>query len=121
VAGPNIGCGSSREHAPWGLLDYGFEAVVSSQIADIFKNNCLKNGLLPVVVDEATHQTLLHSPGAEVVIDVAHRTLSIVGGPSTTFALEPFAQYCLLNGIDEAGYLLSKADAIRAYEQRMGL
>ena len=118
VAGPNIGCGSSREHAPWGLLDYGFEAVVSSQIADIFKNNCLKNGLLPIVVDEATHARLIAKPGMMIRIDISERSLTLDDGSVVHFPLEPFAQYCLLNGIDEAGFLLSKIPQISEFEQR---
>lgn len=119
VAGPNIGCGSSREHAPWGLLDYGFEAVISSQIADIFKNNCLKNGLLPVVIDEATHARLIATPGDTVSIDIEQGVLTLGDGHQARFDLEPFARYCLLNGIDEAGFLLSQSEAIARYEQRM--
>jgi 3-isopropylmalate/(R)-2-methylmalate dehydratase small subunit len=118
VAGRNIGCGSSREHAPWALLDYGFRAVVSSEIADIFRSNSLKNGLLPVVVDEATHGWLVANPGAEVEIDLPATTLRMPDGRSTTFPVEAFARYCLLNGVDELGYLLSQAAAIAAYERR---
>jgi 3-isopropylmalate/(R)-2-methylmalate dehydratase small subunit len=118
VAGRNIGCGSSREHAPWALLDYGFQAVVSSEIADIFRSNSLKNGLLPVVVDEPTHQWLLANPGVEVEIDLASSTLRLPGGREVSFPIEPFARYCLINGVDELGYLLGKADAIAAYESR---
>jgi 3-isopropylmalate/(R)-2-methylmalate dehydratase small subunit len=118
VAGRNIGCGSSREHAPWALLDYGFQAVVSTEIADIFRNNSLKNGLLPVVVDESTHQWLLANPGVEVEIDLASATLRLPGGRNIAFPIEPFARYCLLNGVDELGYLLGQAEAISAYESR---
>ena len=118
VAGRNFGCGSSREHAPWALLDYGFQAVVSTEIADIFKNNSLKNGLLPVVVDEATHCWLIEHPGAEVTIDLESTTLALPTGASVKFPLESFARYGLLNGVDELGYLLSRADAIDAYERR---
>jgi 3-isopropylmalate/(R)-2-methylmalate dehydratase small subunit len=118
VAGRNIGCGSSREHAPWALLDYGFSAVVSTEIADIFRNNSLKNGLLPVVVDEATHAWLLASPGAEVEIDLTSCSLKLPDGRTVQFPVEAFARYCLLNGVDELGYLLSQSDAIAAYEAR---
>jgi len=118
VAGRNIGCGSSREHAPWALLDYGFQAVVSSEIADIFRSNSLKNGLLPVVVDESTHQWLLANPGVEVEIDLPSSTLRLPGGRDVEFPIEPFARYCLLNGVDELGYLLGQAEAISAYESR---
>ncbi|MFZ9304344.1 MAG: 3-isopropylmalate dehydratase small subunit [Steroidobacteraceae bacterium] len=118
VAGRNIGCGSSREHAPWALVDYGFQAVISTEIADIFRNNSLKNGLLPVVVDEATHVWLLANPGAEVVIDLASASLSVPGRAAITFPIDPFARYCLMNGVDELGFLLSKDDAIKAYEAK---
>jgi 3-isopropylmalate/(R)-2-methylmalate dehydratase small subunit len=120
VAGRNIGCGSSREHAPWGLYDYGFRAIVSTEIADIFKNNSLKNGLLPVVVDEATHAWLLAHPGVEVTIDLESRTLALPDGRRVEFPVEAFARYCMLNGVDETGYLLSQGAAIRAYEARAG-
>ena len=120
VAGRNIGCGSSREHAPWALLDFGFRAVISTEIADIFRNNSLKNGLLPVVVDEATHAWLVANPGAEVEIDLPSTTLRLPEGRSVTFPVEAFARYCLMNGVDELGYLLKQADAIAAYERRAG-
>jgi 3-isopropylmalate/(R)-2-methylmalate dehydratase small subunit len=116
VAGHNFGCGSSREHAPWALLDYGFRAVVSTQIADIFRSNALKNRLLPVVLDEPTHAWLLAHPGAEIVIDLEQRTLSLPDGRSVPFPLEQFARYCLLNGVDELGFLLAQADRISDYE-----
>ena len=116
VAGRNVGCGSSREHAPWALLDYGFLAVVSTEIADIFRNNSLKNGLLPVVVDEATHAWLLANPGAEVEIDLAEAQLRIDGRDPTPFPIEAFSRYCLLNGVDELGFLLSQDAAISAHE-----
>jgi 3-isopropylmalate/(R)-2-methylmalate dehydratase small subunit len=117
VAGRNIGCGSSREHAPWALLDYGFRAVVSTEIADIFRNNSLKNGLLPVVVDEDTHAWLLEHPGAEVEVDLAATELRLPGGRAARFPVEAFARYCLMNGIDELGYLLGQRDAIERYER----
>src|SRR6202012_5088436 len=106
VAGRNLGCGSSREHAPWALLDYGLRAVVSTEIADIFRNNSLKNGFLPVVVDEGTSEWLLANPGAEVNIDVASSTLTLPTGVAVKFPMEAFARYCLLNGVDELGFLL---------------
>jgi len=118
VAGRNIGCGSSREHAPWALLDYGFRAVISTEIADIFRSNSLKNGLLPVVVDETTHAWLVAHPGADVEIDLAATTLRLPDGRSARFPIEAFARYCLMNGVDELGYLLQQADAITAYERR---
>jgi 3-isopropylmalate/(R)-2-methylmalate dehydratase small subunit len=117
VAGRNFGCGSSREHAPWALLDYGFRAVISTEIADIFRNNSLKNGLLPIVVDEATHQWLMNHPGADVRIDLQANTVSLPDGVVVPFAIEGFARYCLLNGTDELGFLLQQADAIAHYEQ----
>jgi 3-isopropylmalate/(R)-2-methylmalate dehydratase small subunit len=116
VGGRNFGCGSSREHAPWALLDYGIRVVISSEFADIFRSNALKNGLVPVIVDEATLQSLLASPGAEVHIDVASNTLTLPGGRKLQFPIEPFARYCLLHGVDQLGYLLAQDAAIRAYE-----
>lgn len=120
VAGRNIGCGSSREHAPWALLDFGIRAVISTEIADIFRSNSLKNGLLPVVVDEATHAWLVANPGAEVEIDLPSTTLRLPDGHSVRFPVEAFARYCLMNGVDELGYLLKQAEAIAAYERRAG-
>jgi 3-isopropylmalate/(R)-2-methylmalate dehydratase small subunit len=117
VAGRNFGCGSSREHAPWALLDFGFKAVVSTEIADIFRNNSLKNGLLPIVVDETTHAWLLANPGANVRIDLQASVLTLPTGVSVNFPIEGFARYCLLNGIDELGFLLKQSDAIARYEQ----
>lgn len=118
VAGRNIGCGSSREHAPWALVDYGFQAVISTEIADIFKNNSLKNGLLPIVVDEATHAWLLENPGVEVEVDLASSILNLPGRPAVSFPIEAFARFCLMNGVDELGFLLSKNSEIEAYEAR---
>jgi 3-isopropylmalate dehydratase, small subunit (EC 4.2.1.33) len=117
VAGNNFGCGSSREHAPWALLDYGFKAVISTQIADIFRNNSLKNGLLPIVIDEASHRWLLDNPGANVRIDLESSTVHLPTGVTVKFPIEGFARYCLLNGIDELGFLLQKSDEISRYEQ----
>ena len=117
VAGRNFGCGSSREHAPWALLDYGFQAVISTEIADIFRNNSLKNGFLPIVVDEATHRWLVENPGASVRIDLERSTLELPNGASVTFPIEGFARYCLLNGTDELGFLLQRTDAIAQYER----
>ncbi|HEV7443763.1 MAG TPA: 3-isopropylmalate dehydratase small subunit [Steroidobacteraceae bacterium] len=118
VAGRNFGCGSSREHAPWALLDYGIQAVISTEIADIFRSNSLKNGFLPVVVDETTSSWLIANPGAEVTIDVASTTLTLPTGVSVKFPLEAFSRYCLLNGVDELGFLLDRRGDIEAYEQR---
>lgn len=116
VAGRNFGCGSSREHAPWALLDYGFKAVISTEIADIFRNNSLKNGLLPIVVDETTHRWLMENPGAQVRVDLERSSLQLPTGVSVTFPVEAFARYCLLNGTDELGFLLQRSDAIARYE-----
>jgi 3-isopropylmalate/(R)-2-methylmalate dehydratase small subunit len=118
VAGRNFGCGSSREHAPWALLDYGIQAVVSTEIADIFRSNSLKNGFIPVVVDETTSSWLIANPGADVTIDVASTALTLPTGVSVKFPLEAFSRYCLLNGVDELGFLLERRSDIEAYEQR---
>ena len=117
VAGRNFGCGSSREHAPWALLDFGFRAVISTEIADIFRNNSLKNGLLPVIVDEQTHSWLLANAGAKIRIDLETNTLSLPTGVAVKFPIEAFARFCLLQGVDEMGYLLKQNDAIVKYEQ----
>ena len=117
VAGRNFGCGSSREHAPWALIDYGLRAVISTEIADIFRSNALKNGFLPVIVDEATSGWLMSHPGAEVTLDVASRALTLPTGARASFPLEPFAQHCLLEGIDELGFLLGRLGEIEAYER----
>jgi 3-isopropylmalate/(R)-2-methylmalate dehydratase small subunit len=116
VTGRNFGCGSSREHAPWALLDYGFRAVVSTEIADIFRGNSLMNGLLPIVVDEQTSQWLLQHPGAQVDIDLQSMRMSLPTGVSVAFPIEPFARHCLLNGVDELGYLRSKLNDIERFE-----
>jgi 3-isopropylmalate/(R)-2-methylmalate dehydratase small subunit len=122
VAGDNFGCGSSREHAPWALTGYGFRAVISTSFADIFRNNALKNGLLPVVVDEQTHQHLLdlvdETPRPELKIDLATQTLSYPGG-SVTFPIDPFNKECLLNGVDELGYILSFEKEIAMFESKL--
>jgi len=119
VAGDNFGCGSSREHAPWALVDYGFRAVVSTRIADIFRSNALKNGLVPVVVDPESHARLLAAPGAEVVVDLETRSVTLPGGGTAPFAIDAFARTCLMNGVDELGFLLSQEPAIAAYEGAM--
>jgi 3-isopropylmalate/(R)-2-methylmalate dehydratase small subunit len=117
VAGDNFGCGSSREHAPWALHDYGFRAVVSTSIADIFRNNALKNGLIPVVVDRAVHEKLLAAPDAIVTISVEDQTLTLADGTRTSFPIDPFARFCLLNGVDELEFLLAQEPAIAAFEK----
>ena len=121
VAGRNFGCGSSREHAPWALTDYGFRAVVSTRIADIFRSNALKNGLVPVLIDPATHRWLLEHAGAEVSIDLETTTLTLPTGQAARFPLEPFARFCLMNGVDELGFLLGREAQIAAYEARAGI
>jgi 3-isopropylmalate/(R)-2-methylmalate dehydratase small subunit len=116
VAGRNFGCGSSREHAPWALLDYGFRAVLSTEIADIFRGNSLMNGFLPVIIDEQTSQWLMQHPGAEIDIDLESLRLTLPTGTSVPFPLEPFARHCLLSGLDEFGYLRSKLGDIERFE-----
>ena len=118
VAGRNFGCGSSREHAPWALLDYGIKAVLCSEIADIFRNNALKNGLLAIVIAEAQHRWLLDNPGVELTIDVQAQTITLPDGSNVAFTLEPFARHCLLNGVDQLGFLLQHTDAIGHFEKQ---
>lgn len=117
VAGNNFGCGSSREHAPWALVDFGIRAVISTGIADIFRSNSLKNGLVPVVVDAATHGWLLANPGAEVTVDVAASQVRLPDGRSVPFPIDGFSRYCLLNGVDQLGYLLQQSEAISRFER----
>lgn len=117
VAGNNFGCGSSREHAPWALLDYGFEAVISTEIADIFRSNSLKNGLVAIVVDKDTHAWLLDNPGIEITIDVETTTITLPDGKSIDFAIDGFARYCLLEGIDQLGFLRQQMDKIERFEE----
>ena len=118
VAGRNFGCGSSREHAPWALLDYGIHAVLCSEIADIFRNNALKNGLLAIVVDDTEHRWLLDHPGVELMIDVREKAITRPGADPILFELEPFARHSLLEGVDQLGFLLQHAHAISAFEQQ---
>ena len=120
VAGENFGCGSSREHAPWALLDYGFRAVVSSRFADIFRSNAVKNGLLPVTVDEDTARYLLDRPGSDVRIDIGQQTIEIQDYGIRSFPLDPFSAYCLTRGIDQLEFILQGAGEIDAYEERHG-
>ena len=121
LAGDNFGCGSSREHAPWALTAYGFRAVISTSFADIFRNNSLKNGLIPIIVDDATHKMLFElveeAPRAELTVDLATQTLSYPGG-SVNFPIDPFNKTCLLNGVDELGYIMGFENQIAAYESR---
>jgi len=126
VAGVNFGCGSSREHAPWALVGWGLRAVVAPSFADIFKQNAMKNGLLPVEVDAAFHSRIVEArhadPKARMTIDLKAQTLTLLGtllgGPSTRFDIDPFSKECLLNGVDELGYLLDRAADIERYEAK---
>jgi len=120
IAGNNFGCGSSREHAPWALQGYGFKAVISTYFADIFKGNSLKNGLLPIQVDNDTYYQLVsmceEDPTTTVTVDLANQRLILPGGQSVGFPIEPFAKHCLLNGVDQMGFLIGEDDVIAAYE-----
>ena len=120
VTGHNFGCGSSREHAPWALLGFGFQAVISTYFADIFKNNALKNGLLPIVVDHATLNhlvaTLAHDPEAEITVDLANQQLRLNDEAPVSFPIDAFSKHCLLHGVDQLGYLQAQESAIAAYE-----
>jgi 3-isopropylmalate/(R)-2-methylmalate dehydratase small subunit len=121
VAGDNFGCGSSREHAPWALMDFGFQAIVSTSFADIFRNNALKNGLLPIIIDEETHRQLMslaeEDHEAEVTIDLRQQSLTLPDGRSVPFPIDDFSKTCLLEGIDQLGYLQKQEDKILAYEE----
>jgi 3-isopropylmalate/(R)-2-methylmalate dehydratase small subunit len=123
LAGDDFGCGSSREHAPWALAGFGFRAIVSTSFADIFRNNALKNGLLPIVVDAETHRSLFdlldEVPGAEVTVDLATQTLRLPDGGAVKFPIDPFARTCLLEGVDELGYILRFEPQIEEHEQRV--
>lgn len=118
--GNNFGCGSSREHAPWALTGFGFKAVIALSFGDIFRNNSLKNGLLPIQVDEETHQRLKELldeiPREEWTIDLEQQTLKTPDGATVQFAIDSFSKACLVEGNDELGYLLSFTDQIVAYE-----
>jgi 3-isopropylmalate/(R)-2-methylmalate dehydratase small subunit len=116
VAGRNFGCGSSREHAPWALLDFGIRVVISTEIADIFRNNALKNGLVPVIVDERTHAWLLGHPGAELLVDVEKAQLTMPDGTTIPFPIDGFSRHCLINGFDQLGFLLDHVEDIRRFE-----
>lgn len=125
LAGENFGCGSSREHAPWALIGYGFRAILALSFADIFRNNALKNGLLPVQVDPQAHQAMLEYlrcfPDAEFIIDLMHQTVVWPEGHEVSFPIDPFVKTCLLHGMDELGYILSHAGHITAYERSLEL
>ena len=121
-AGDNFGCGSSREHAPWALVGFGFQAVISTFFADIFRNNALKNGLLPIVVEPTVHQALhdrlRNDPHAEVTVDLASQTLTLPDGRQVHFPIDPFAKHCLLNGVDQLGFLVAEDVTVQAYEAK---
>ncbi len=121
LAGDNFGCGSSREHAPWALLGYGFRAVISTSFADIFRNNSLKNGLLPIIVDDATHKELFSlqekDPSVEVSVDLRRQVLRLPTGREVEFPIDEFSKKCLLAGVDQLGYLQQQETAVAAYER----
>ena len=120
LTGDNFGCGSSREHAPWALVGWGIRAVISTSFADIFRNNALKNGLLPIIVDEDTHQSLfdltVEAPQAEIKVALESQSLFLPDDSVVQFPIDAFAQHCLLNGVDQLGYIRSFKDQIAAYE-----
>lgn len=121
VTGRNFGCGSSREHAPWALAGYGFRAIISTSFADIFRNNALKNGLLPIVVDKDTHQQLFslveEDPATTLAVDLATQTVTLPDGRRVSFPIDRFSKTCLLNGVDEIGYVLNMREQIEAFER----
>ena len=118
ITGDNFGCGSSREHAPWALVQFGFKAVVSTSFADIFKGNALKNGLLPIIIPADIHAELIKWSGITLKIDLASQTLTLAGGRTVEFPIDPFAKHCLLEGVDELGYMIQQEPAIAAYEAK---
>jgi 3-isopropylmalate/(R)-2-methylmalate dehydratase small subunit len=122
LAGDNFGAGSSREHAPWSLMDFGFKAIISTGFADIFRNNSLKNGLLPIIVDEETHQQLMsivaEEPDAQVTVDLAGQQVVLPDGRSVEFPIDNFSKTCILEGLDQLGYLQKQAEQIAAYEAK---
>lgn len=122
LAGDNFGCGSSREHAPWALVAYGFRAVISTSFADIFRSNSLKNGLIPIVVDQTTHKMLFdlieEVPNTKLTVDLESQTLKFPHG-SVTFPIDPFNKTCLLNGVDELGYIMGFEKQIAEFEARV--
>jgi 3-isopropylmalate/(R)-2-methylmalate dehydratase small subunit len=123
LAGDNFGCGSSREHAPWALADFGFRVIISTSFADIFRGNCLKNGILPIVVDPASHEKLFRltaeRPEGEIAIDLEAQTLKAQDGEALKFPIDPFSKRCLLENVDELGYLLRYLDLINSYEKKI--
>ncbi len=122
VAGHNFGCGSSREHAPWALAEFGFRAIISTSFADIFKQNALKNGIVPIVVSEAVHADLIdqlgRDPSAPVRVDLVETSVTLPSGSTVRFSLDAFARVCLLNGVDEPGYVLAREPQISTFEQQ---
>jgi 3-isopropylmalate/(R)-2-methylmalate dehydratase small subunit len=122
LARENFGCGSSREHAPWALLDYGFRVIIAPSFADIFFNNCFKNGILPIVLDEKKVDQLFHeveaSEGYQLTVDLEAQTITTPGGEEMTFDVDPFRKHCLINGLDDIGLTLQHVDDIKAYEER---
>ncbi len=120
IGGHNFGCGSSREHAPWALMGAGFKAVISTYFADIFKGNSLKNGLLPVIVDEQTHKQLIsiaqEDPTAQVTVDLESQQVILPDGRAVSFPIDSFSRYCLLNGVDQLGFLLALDADVQKYE-----
>ena len=118
VAGNNFGCGSSREHAAWSLLDYGFRVVVSTSFADIFQNNSLKNGLITIVVDLETHKWLIEHLATELTVDLENTEIILENGKAISFPIDSFARYCLLQGVDQLGYILKYDSEITAYENQ---
>ena len=118
LAGDNFGCGSSREHAPWALTQYGFRAILSTSFADIFKSNALKNSLLPIVVSPEIHKKLFSMPDSSVQVDLATQTITLADGTKAEFQVDSFSKACLLEGVDELGFILKNNDAIAAYEAK---
>jgi 3-isopropylmalate/(R)-2-methylmalate dehydratase small subunit len=122
LAGDNFGCGSSREHAPWALTGYGFRAVISTSFADIFRNNALKNNLLPVIVDAETLKSLFdlveEAPGAEITVDLENQSVKLPDGSAVSFPIDPFSKTCLSQGVDQLGYIKSFEREIAAFENR---
>ena len=118
VAGRNFGCGSSREHAPWALTDFGFRAIISSEIADIFRSNASKNGLLPIIAPEREHAWLIEHPDTNITVDLVDCVVSTDDGPEFSFEIEPFVRHCLLNGTDSLGFILSHESEIEDFARR---
>jgi 3-isopropylmalate/(R)-2-methylmalate dehydratase small subunit len=120
LAGDNFGCGSSREHAPWALTQYGFRAVISTSFADIFRGNAVKNSLLPIIIPAEAHKALFAAleadPNAQVTVDLAQKKLTLPNGTSVDFPMDEFARHCMLEGVDELGYILNQDPAIAAFE-----